>query len=76
MIEEERRVHTEEFRYLFQKANFKIGKYMLLLDYLVWTMFKVEDGQEISKQKRQIVIMMDTLIAKLMLTKEERRDYQ
>ena len=75
MTEEERRIHTDEFRCLFQKAKVEVGEDKELYDYLLWTMFKVEDKKEISKEIRQMVIKMKTVITKLIFIKEERSDY-
>ena len=38
-------------------------------------MFKVEDKKEISKEIRQMVMKMKTVITKLIFIKEERSDY-
>ena len=75
MTEEERRIHTEEFKFLFQKANVAIGEDRQLYDYLLWTMFKVDDIREKSIEIRHMVMKMKTIITKLILTKEERSDY-
>ena len=75
MTEEERRNYTEEFKILFQKAKIEIGREKQLYDYLLWTMFKIEDREGISKEIRQLVENMKTVITKLILTKEERSDY-
>ncbi len=75
MTEEERRNYTEEFKILFQKAKIEIGIEKQLYDYLLWTMFKIEDIEEINKEIRQLVDKMKTVITKLILTKEERSDY-
>ena len=75
MTEEERRNYTEEFKILFQKAKIEIGIEKQLYDYLLWTMFKIEDREGINKEIRQLVEKMKTVITKLILTKEERSDY-
>ena len=75
MTEEERRNYTEEFKILFQKSKIEIGRGKQLYDYLLWTMFKIEDIEGISKEIRQLVEKMKTVITKLILTKEERSDY-
>ena len=75
MTEEERRIHTEEFKCLFQKAKVEIGEDKQLYDYLLWTMFKIEYRKEKGKEIRQMVTKMKTVITKLILIKEERNDY-
>ena len=75
MTEDERRIHTEEFKSLFQKAKIEIGENTQLYDYLLWTMFKVEYRNEIGKEIRHMVMKMKTVITKLILFKEERSDY-
>jgi len=74
MTEEERKIHTKEFEILFRKAKIEIGTKKQLYDYLLWTMFKVEDRAGISKEIRQMVETMKTVITKLILTKEEKND--
>jgi len=75
MTEEERRIHTEESKCLFKKANIEIGEDKQLYDYLLWTMFKIEYRKEIGKEIRQMIMKMKTVITKLILIKEERNDY-
>jgi hypothetical protein len=75
MTEEERRNYTEEFKILFQKGKIEIGREKQLYDYLLWTIFKIEDREGINKEIRQLVENMKTVITKLILTKEERSDY-
>jgi hypothetical protein len=75
MTEEEREIHTEEFRTLFQKAKIETGRKVQLYDYLLWTMFKIEAREGINKEIKQLVEKMKTVITKLIMTKEERSDY-
>ena len=75
MTEEERRIHLEEFESLYRKARIDIGENRGLYNYLLWTMFKIEDRKEIGKEIRQMVMKMKTVITILILKKEERSDY-
>jgi hypothetical protein len=75
MTEEERRKDTEEYKILFQKAKIEIVREKQLYDYILWTMFKIEDREGINNEIRQLVEKMKTVITKLILTKEKISDY-
>ena len=51
-----------------------IGENRGLYDYLLWTMFKIEDRKEIGKEIRQMVMKMKTVISRLIMTKEDQGD--
>ncbi|MFM7851446.1 MAG: RNA-directed DNA polymerase, partial [Flammeovirgaceae bacterium] len=75
MNEVERKIHTKEFKDLFEKAMIDIGADNQLNDYLLWTMFKIEDNMERRAKIRQMIEKMKTVITKLMIKPEERKDY-
>ncbi len=43
MTDEERSIHTKEFEELFEKSEVDVGGDKQLNNYLLWTMFKIED---------------------------------
>jgi cell division protein YceG involved in septum cleavage len=71
MTDEERSIHTKEFEELFEKAKVDVGGDKQLNNYLLWTMFKIEDKKEKSAVIRKMITKMKTVISKLILKNEE-----